>query len=61
MEPTLEDYRKALEIVQNYRVCGNDGYGCGQLFKVEDMNKTIQYGNEYHWCKECYDVIRNEW
>lgn len=58
---TLEEYRQAQQIVKDYRVCGNGGHGCGKLFKIEDTNHTIQYGQEYWWCKVCYEHIKNDW
>lgn len=61
MELTIEDYLKAQEIVKNYRGCGNGGHGCGKLFKVEETVRTIQYGQEYHWCESCYEKIKDDY
>ena len=57
---TLEEYRKAQQIVKDYRVC-EDWYGCGKLMKIEDAHHTIQYGNEKWWCADCYEKIKNDW
>lgn len=56
---TLEEYRKAEEIIKNYRVCS--GYCGHKILKVEDAQYTIQYGNQHWWCKECYDKVKNDW
>lgn len=57
---TIENYREAQQTVKDHRVCGNGGVGCGKLFRTEDVIRTVQYAQEYHWCKVCYEKIKND-
>ncbi len=60
MNPSIGDYRKALEIIRDFKVCGNGGHGCGKVFRNEDVERTIMYGQTYYWCKDCYKGIKDD-
>ena len=56
---TLEEYNKARQLLNDYKVCGNwcgrdSGSGCNKVFKTEETNRTVGYGQAYYWCANCY-------
>jgi hypothetical protein len=62
---TLEEYLKAKQIVEDYKVCGNwnrrkSGHGCNHVFKTKDLIRTDQYGQTYYWCPKCYEGIKDD-
>ena len=65
MDCTIEDYQKAQQLLKDHKVCGNwcggnSGHGCNQVFKTEEVTRTIQYGQIYYWCSACYELIKDD-
>lgn len=56
-EVTMEEYLAAKETVKNHEICS----GCKKLFSKAETEKTIQYAQVHHWCKVCYEAVKNEW
>ncbi len=56
---TLEDLKKAKQLLKDYKMCGNSCYGCNKAFKTEETTRTIQHGQIYYWCATCYERIKN--
>jgi hypothetical protein len=49
-------YESAKDIVANYRKCD----GCHNILKKEDTKDTWEYGYHKHWCKTCYEKIKDD-
>lgn len=67
MSVTIKEYKQAIKIVEDYKFCGCDGesdfensFGCCKMMKTEDAEQTTQYGQDYYWCPDCYQKIKND-
>lgn len=63
---TLQEYLDAQKLLKDYKVCGTynggkSGYGCNQIFKIEEVTRITYYGNTHYWCSKCYEQVKDEW
>ena len=57
---SVEEYKKALEIVNEYNICDHD-FGCGKVCKKLDVLKTTSHGQVKYWCFDCHDKIDGDY
>jgi hypothetical protein len=66
--PLRQEYAEAVQLLKDFKICGNGnistdewkGSGCGEVFKTEEVKKTVSHGQTYYWCCKCYESIKDE-
>ncbi len=67
-KPLRQEYAEAMHLLKEYKVCGNgnitldkwNGHGCGEVFPTKELTKTVQYGQTYYWCPQCYPSVKDD-